>query len=140
MAESEETLSFRTTASLASIGGTRRMEPRMKSQPTVIGFALFPGVTQLAFTGPHAVFSRLPGAQVLVASRTGEPIEADGTFAGLRRLADIPRCDVICVPGGFGATDNAIGDEEFLHELRRLAASARYVTSVCTGSLVLGAA
>ena len=67
--------------------------------------------------------------------------EADGiTFAGLRRLADIPRCDVICVPGGFGATDNAIGDEELLRELRRLAASARYVTSVCTGSLVLGAA
>ena len=113
----------------------------MNAQPTVIVFALFPGVTQLDFTGPHAVFSRLPGAQVLVASRTGEPIEADGiTFAGLRRLADIPRCDVICVPGGFGATDNAIGDEEFLRELRRLAASARYITSVCTGSLVLGAA
>jgi putative intracellular protease/amidase len=113
----------------------------MNAQPTVIVFALFPGVTQLDFTGPHAVFSRLPGAQVLVASRTGEPIEADGIiFAGLRRLADIPRCDVICVPGGFGATDNAIGDEEFLRELRRLAAGARYVTSVCTGSLVLGAA
>jgi cyclohexyl-isocyanide hydratase len=113
----------------------------MTAQPTVIVFAVFPGVTQLDFTGPHAVFSRLPGAQVLVASRSGDPIEADGiTFAGLRRLADIPRCDVICVPGGFGATDNAIGDEEFLRELRRLAASARYVTSVCTGSLVLGAA
>ena len=113
----------------------------MTAQPTVIVFALFPGVTQLDFTGPHAVFSRLPGAHVLVASRSGDPIEADGiTFAGLRRLADIPRCDVICVPGGFGATDNAIGDEEFLRELRRLAASARYVTSVCTGSLVLGAA
>jgi transcriptional regulator GlxA family with amidase domain len=113
----------------------------MTAQPIVIVFALFPGVTQLDFTGPHAVFSRLPGAHVLVASRSGDPIEADGiTFAGLRRLADIPRCDVICVPGGFGATDNAIGDEELLRELRRLAASARYVTSVCTGSLVLGAA
>ena len=113
----------------------------MDAQPTVIVFALFPGVTQLDFTGPHQVLSRLPGAQVLLASRTGEPIEADGIiFAGLRRLADIPGCDLICVPGGFGSTDSAIADEEFLRELRRLAEGARYVTSVCTGSLVLGAA
>ena len=113
----------------------------MVDRETVIVFALFPGVTQLDFTGPHLVLSRLPGAKVVLASRTGEPIEADGiVFAGLCRLADIPRCDVICVPGGLGATDNAIGDAEFLGELRRLADGARYVTSVCTGSLVLGAA
>jgi transcriptional regulator GlxA family with amidase domain len=113
----------------------------MKAESTVIVFALFPGVTQLDFTGPHQVLSRLPGAQVLLASRTGEPIEADGiVFAGLRRLADIERCDIICVPGGFGTTDNAIVDEEFLRQLRRLADGARYVTSVCTGSLALGAA
>ena len=62
------------------------------------------------------------------------------TFAGLRRLSEIPECDVVCVPGGRGATDNAIRDDLFLGELRRLAATARYVTSVCTGSLVLGAA
>jgi cyclohexyl-isocyanide hydratase len=117
------------------------MEPRMSTEPTVIVFALFPGVTQLDFTGPHQVFSRLPSAQVLLASREGGAIETDGiTFAGLRRLADIPRCDIICVPGGFGVTDNAIADAEFLRELRRLADGARYVTSVCTGSLALGAA
>jgi cyclohexyl-isocyanide hydratase len=110
-------------------------------QSTTIVFALFPGVTQLDFTGPHQVFSRLPGAQVILASRAGGAIETDGiTFAGLRRLADIPRCDVICVPGGLGATDNAIADPEFLNELRQLADGARFVTSVCTGSLVLGAA
>ena len=113
----------------------------MAAQSTTIVFALFPGVTQLDFTGPHQVFSRLPGAEVIVASRTGEDIETDGiVFSGLRRLADIPRCDVICVPGGLGATDNAIADDEFLDELRRLAWDARYITSVCTGSLVLGAA
>src|SRR5438067_6202106 len=113
----------------------------MAADPTVIVFALFPGVTQLDFTGPHQVLSRLPGARVFLASRTGEPIEAHGiVFSGLRRLADIERCDIVCVPGGFGATDNAIGDAEFLRELRRLADGARYVTSVCTGSLVLGAA
>jgi cyclohexyl-isocyanide hydratase len=113
----------------------------MATSPIRIVFALFPGVTQLDFTGPHQVLSRLPGAEVILASRTGDPIETDGiTFAGLRRLGDIERCDIICVPGGFGVTDNAIADEEFLRELRRLAEGARYVTSVCTGSLVLGAA
>src|SRR5438045_3869734 len=113
----------------------------MAASPIRIVFALFPGVTQLDFTGPHQVLSRLPGAEVILASREGGAIETDGiTFAGLRRLRDIERCDIICVPGGFGATDNAIADEEFLRELRRLANGARYVTSVCTGSLALGAA
>src|SRR3954465_12267959 len=113
----------------------------MATSPTVIVFALFPGVTQLDFTGPHQVLSRLPGAEVILASREGGAIETDGiTFAGLRRLSEIPRCDIVCVPGGFGVTDNAIQDEDFLREVRRLADGARYVTSVCTGSLVLGAA
>jgi cyclohexyl-isocyanide hydratase len=113
----------------------------MTAAPLTIVFALFPGVTQLDFTGPHQVLSRLPGAEVILASRAGEPIEADGiVFGGLRRLTDIERCDIVCVPGGFGVTDNAIADQEFLRELRRLAGGARYVTSVCTGSLALGAA
>lgn len=114
----------------------------MSDRRPVIVFALFPGVTQLDFTGPHEVFSSLPGAEIITASVEGGSIEASGgmIFAGLRRLADIPDCDMICVPGGRGATDNAIRDPVFLAELRRLAATARYVTSVCTGSLVLGAA
>jgi len=114
----------------------------MSDREPVIVFAVFPGVTQLDFTGPHEVFSALPGASVILASAEGGTIEASGgmIFAGVRRLAEIPECDVICVPGGRGATDNAINDEAFLRELRRLAATARYVTSVCTGSLVLGAA
>jgi cyclohexyl-isocyanide hydratase len=114
----------------------------MSSQQPVIVFALFPAVTQLDFTGPHQVFASLPGAKVILASTEGSSIEAacGMIFAGIRRLADIPECDIICVPGGRGATDNAIKDEAFLRELRRLAATARYVTSVCTGSLVLGAA
>ena len=78
---------------------------------------------------------------MLLASAEGGAIEATGiTFAGLRRLSDIAACDVICVPGGFGVTDNAIGDAVFLRELRRLAATAEFITSVCTGSLALGAA
>jgi cyclohexyl-isocyanide hydratase len=114
----------------------------MSDREPVIVFALFPGVTQLDFTGPHQVFSSLPGASVMLASTEGGSIESTGgmVFAGLRRLADIPACDVVCVPGGSGVTDNAIRDAAFLGELRRLAETARYVTSVCTGSLALGAA
>ena len=108
----------------------------------VIVFVLFPGVTQLDFTGPHQVFSALPDAEVILASVGGGTIEASGgmTFAGVRRLSDIPACDVVCVPGGSGTTDNAVGDAVLLDELRRLAGTARFVTSVCTGALVLGAA
>jgi cyclohexyl-isocyanide hydratase len=114
----------------------------MSEQQTTILFTLFPGVTQLDFTGPHQVFSRLPSAKVLMASAAGGEITTtDGiTFARLARLADIVGCDVICVPGGASATDYAISDEGFLREIRRLAAGARFITSVCTGSLVLGAA
>jgi cyclohexyl-isocyanide hydratase len=110
------------------------------AQPFTIVFALYPGVTHLDFTGPQQVLCRLPGARTLAASATGEPIEADGlTFANLTRLSDIPACEVICVPGGFGCTD-AMVDPVFMGEIKRLAASARYVTSVCTGSLILAAA
>jgi transcriptional regulator GlxA family with amidase domain len=113
----------------------------MSDREPVIVFALFPGVTQLDFTGPHQVFSSLPGASVILASSEGGAIEASGMiFAGLRRLADIAACDIVCVPGGRGVTDSAIHDESFLAELRRLAGGARFVTSVCTGSLALGAA
>ncbi|HEY5289553.1 MAG TPA: DJ-1/PfpI family protein [Caulobacteraceae bacterium] len=112
----------------------------MTDATTTILFAIFPGVTQLDFTGPHQVLSRLPGALVRVASLGGGTIEADGlAFSGLGRLADIETCDVLCVPGG-GGTNAAMLDEAFVAEIRRLAATARFVTSVCTGSLVLGAA
>jgi len=111
------------------------------SQPFIIVEALFPGLTQLDFTGPHTVFSRLPGVQVIVASAQGGLVSSDGglTFAGAARLADIPRCDLLFAPGGVAVTE-AINDSAYIDEVRRLAAGARYLTSVCTGSLVLGAA
>jgi cyclohexyl-isocyanide hydratase len=104
-------------------------------------FALYPHVTQLDFTGPHEVLARLPGARCILASSTGGDLEADGglVFTKVRRLAEIERCALICVPGGFG-TIEAMEDQELLAQLRRLANTARYVTSVCTGALVLGAA
>jgi len=104
-------------------------------------FALYPDVTQLDFTGPFEVFARLPHARCLLASVDGGTITGGGaiTFADVMCLGDIADCALLCVPGGFG-TIAALEDQRYLYELRRLAAGARYVTSVCTGSLLLAAA
>jgi cyclohexyl-isocyanide hydratase len=104
-------------------------------------FALYPGVTQLDFTAPFEVFARLPGAQCVLASTQGGTIQGDGgiTFTNVVRLADVRECALLCVPGGFG-TVAAMEDRPYLSEVRRLSAMAQYVTSVCTGSLLLGAA
>jgi transcriptional regulator GlxA family with amidase domain len=112
----------------------------MTAQPFHIVFALFDNLTQLDFTGPHQVLSRMPGAVVTVASAAGGNIVSDGglTFAGTVRLADVADCQMICVPGGYGTTD-AMGDPEFLAQVTRLAQGADYITSVCTGSLALAA-
>lgn len=105
-----------------------------------IVFPLYEGVTQLDFTAPHQFFNRMPGARTVVASMGGRDIEADGlVFARLADLATVEACDVLCVPGGFGTTA-AMLDEDFMAQIRRLGGSARYVTSVCTGSLILAAA
>lgn len=104
-------------------------------------FALYPNITQLDFTGPYEVFTRVPGARSILASVAGGTIQAGGgmTFAGVGKLEDIESCALLCVPGGYG-TIQAMDDRRYLAELRRLAATARYVTSVCTGSLLLAAA
>lgn len=116
------------------------LEPPMTGQPFRIVFAVFPGMTQLDFTGPYQFLSRVPGSEVIVASAAGGEVTSEGlTFAGTRRLADVDACELICVPGGAEATKVAL-DEDFVGEIRRLGLSARYVTSVCTGSLILGAA
>jgi cyclohexyl-isocyanide hydratase len=104
-------------------------------------FALYPRVTQLDFTGPFEVFARLPRARCILASVAGGTIEGDGgiTFAGVVRLTEITECALLCVPGGLG-TVAALGDQDYISALQRLGAQAQYVTSVCTGSLLLAAA
>ena len=105
-----------------------------------IVFVLYPGVTHLDFTGPHQVLVRTPNAEITVASLGGQDIEAEGlVFTRLADLAKIEHCDVLCVPGGLGTTD-AMLDEAFMAQVRRLGSGAKYQTSVCTGSLILGAA
>lgn len=103
-------------------------------------FALYPRVTQLDFTGPLEVLARLPGARVVLAASQGGELTTDGvTFANVRPIAAVEECALLCVPGGFGCAA-AMEDAVYLGALRRLAAHAQYVTSVCTGSLLLGAA
>jgi len=111
------------------------------SAPLQIGLVLFPRVTQLDFTGPLQVFSSVPGAQVHLIWKRIEPVASDSVMAltPTMTFADCPQLDVVCVPGGLG-TDDMVNDEEVLAFLRRQAEGARFVTSVCTGSLVLGAA
>ena len=72
--------------------------------PFNVVFALFPRITQLDFTGPYEVLTRLPGAQCVLASVEGGELAVDSVmrFAGLRRLDSIVDCDLLCVPGGFG--------------------------------------
>jgi len=106
-----------------------------------IGFLLFPNLTQLDLTGPYEVFKNLPGATSHLIWKTTGPVRSD---SGLSILADTsfkdcPPLDVICVPGGPGQID-VMEDEEVLDFVRAKAEECRYITSVCTGSLILGTA
>ena len=106
-----------------------------------IGMLVFPDIMQLDMTGPHEVFTKMPDTEVMLVWKTREPVMAAG---GLRLMPDVtyedcPQLDLICVPGGAGMNP-LLNDEETLEFIRKQAEGARYVTSVCTGSLVLGAA
>ena len=107
----------------------------------IIGMLIFPDMTQLDFTGPYEVFGQMPGAEIKVISTSMEPVAARG---GLRFLPDTtldnaPPLDVLFVAGGPGVSA-AMEDGKVLEFLRRQADKAKFVTSVCTGSLLLGAA
>ena len=109
--------------------------------PLQIGIVVFPKVTQLDFTGPLQVFSSLPDTTVHLLWKRIEPVASDTALTVLptTSFADCPPLDVICVPGGAG-TDDMVNDEEVLDFVRAQSANAKNVTSVCTGSMVLGAA
>jgi cyclohexyl-isocyanide hydratase len=111
------------------------------AHPVQIGILLFPNVTQLDATGPAQVLARVPGATLHMVWKTRDPVPTDAGFSIVptTTFADCPQLDVVCVPGGGGQVD-LMADAETLDFLRKQAAGARYVTSVCTGSLVLGAA
>jgi cyclohexyl-isocyanide hydratase len=106
-----------------------------------IGMLIFPRLTQLDFTGPFEVMHRIPGAKVHVIWKDLEPVRADSGLQFLpdTRIDDCPQLDVMVVPGGVGQME-LMADVGVLGFLAAQAASAKYVTSVCTGSLLLGAA
>lgn len=106
-----------------------------------IGFLIFEGMTQLDFTGPLQVLGRAPDADVAIIAKTMDPVGTDGALRILptHDLDTAPDLDLICVPGGFGITSVA-KDPASIDFLKRQAAQAQYVTSVCTGALILGAA
>jgi cyclohexyl-isocyanide hydratase len=107
----------------------------------IIGMLIFRDMTQLDFTGPYEVFVQIPGCEIKVIATSLQPVAAKG---GLRFIpdtttGDAPQLDLIFVPGGPGV-GALMQDREVLEFLRHQAERARYVTSVCTGALVLGAA
>jgi cyclohexyl-isocyanide hydratase len=121
----------------------KRFPPALeeKIMPIEIGLLVFPNVQQLDLTGPYEVFASWPEARVRLIWKDREPITS---ATGLRLLPDqtfaqCPKLDVVCVPGGVGV-NLLLVDETVLEFLRRQAKAARFVTSVCTGALVLGAA
>lgn len=108
---------------------------------TEIGLLAFPRVQQLDLAGPYDVFASWPEARVhLVAKTRDSVVSSTGlTLTPTIVFSECPQLDVICIPGGAGV--NALmRDEETLAFVRAQAKGARFVTSVCTGALVLGAA
>jgi cyclohexyl-isocyanide hydratase len=118
-----------------------------------IGFVIFPGITQLDFTGPFEVLSRIATppslseasrfaqAQIHVVAKTMQPVVSDRGLGIMPTctFADCPPLDLICVSGGAGIVE-ALDDSETIDFIRREGARARVVTSVCIGAFLLGAA
>lgn len=109
--------------------------------PFNIGLLLFPSLTQLDLTGPWEVFVRMPGVNNYLVWKDRQPVMSDRGLAIVptTTFADCPPLDLICIPGGPGQIA-LMDDDETLDFVRRMAEKAQWVTSVCTGSLVLGAA
>ena len=107
-----------------------------------IGFVIFPNLTQLDFTGPLQVLSRLPQSATYIVAKSAAPVPSDcglglvptHTFASCAPL------DLICIPGGSEGVAGIINDSETIDFVRQKAGAAKYVTSVCTGAFVLGVA
>ena len=113
----------------------------MSSAPVTVGLLVFPDLTQLDLTGPYEVFSRAPGMRVLLIGTQPGPIRSEWglTLATDCTLENAPPVDILCVPGGPGV-NALLSDDGALDAIAALGERAAWVTSVCTGALVLGAA
>jgi cyclohexyl-isocyanide hydratase len=106
-----------------------------------IGLLLFPDITQLDLTGPYEVFIKFPDVRVHLVWKSLSPVTAGGGMQIMptTTFVDCPALDLICIPGGAGM-NALLNDTETITFVQQQAAGARYVTSVCSGALVLGAA
>jgi cyclohexyl-isocyanide hydratase len=109
--------------------------------PLSVGMVLFPGLTQLDLTGAYEVLARMPDTRVHLVATTLDPVRSEWglTMSPDATFADAPTLDVLCVPGGWGVNE-CLDDQDLLGFLRERGEHARYITSVCSGALLLGAA
>ena len=107
-----------------------------------IGFVIFPDLTQLDFTGPLQVLSRLPQSATHIIAKSATPVPSDCGLGLVptHSFANCPRLDLICIPGGSEGVAGIINDGETIEFVRQQAGVAKYITSVCTGAFVLGVA
>jgi len=107
-----------------------------------VGFVIFPQLTQLDFTGPQQVLARIPQSAMHIIAKSASPVPSDSGLSVLptHTFENCPRLDLICVPGGSTGVIQVLRDPETIEFVRRQSASAKYVTSVCTGAFILGAA
>lgn len=108
-----------------------------------IAFLIYPDFTALDMVGPHYMLTNLMGAKVHLVAKTKDPVRSDTglVFTPDRDFSDCPEAlDVLCIPGGTVGTLHAIRDRDTLRFVKSRGEKARFVTSVCTGSLVLAAA
>lgn len=110
-------------------------------EPVSVAFLLFPNVTQLDLTGPAQVLSRLGNSRLDLIWKSREPVPTDAGFAIVPTATfdEIDQADILCIPGGIGVAE-VMQDDEVMAWVRRIGSEASWVTSVCTGSLILGAA
>jgi cyclohexyl-isocyanide hydratase len=107
-----------------------------------IGFVIFPNLTQLDFTGPLQVLSRLSQSVTHIVAKSAAPVPSDCGLGLVptHTFASCPPLDLICIPGGSEGVAGIINDSETIDFVRQKAGAAKYVTSVCTGAFVLGVA
>ena len=107
-----------------------------------VGFVIFPELTQLDFTGPLQVLSRLPQSETHIVAKSIAPVPSDCGLGLVptHTFANCPPLDLICTPGGSEGVAGIINDRETIEFVRQQGGAAKYVTSVCTGAFVLGVA
>jgi len=121
-----------------------RASGRMGSSMSLfnVGFVIFPELTPLDFTGPQQILARLPRSAMHIIAKSAAPVPSDSGLGLVptHTFENCPRLDLICIPGGSTGVVQAMGDRQTIEFVQRQSATAQYVTSVCTGAFILGAA